>query len=319
MQSVEFTGGGLLAGLAQLTGQVVVDNGLTLAAPFGTGYVKHFVLGPDLQVLVTDVTLHQALRLQKAATPAGEAVVVFSFRQLLGPEAVPPPQLPSAQVSSADMSMELVLPAGQTFNSILISVRASLLHERLPHPAGQAALRALLTGPGPYCYEQLLSPEIRQAARRLVQAQVPAPLAHYFYRLRAEELIFLLLAELFKRPAAPAYPLHPTDVRRLYALKATLLADLSCPPSLPALARSAGMSARKMQRLFKQVFGATIYHYYQHMRVQQAAYLLREQHLSVAEAGHQVGFTNLSHFARLFEQQLGTTPKKYASAGLSSL
>jgi transcriptional regulator GlxA family with amidase domain len=57
----------------------------------------------------------------------------------------------------------------------------------------------------------------------------------------------------------------------------------------------------------------TIFDYYQTLRMQEAARLLKEQHLTVSEVGYQVGFTNLSHFARVFEQHLGLKPKKYSA------
>ena len=71
------------------------------------------------------------------------------------------------------------------------------------------------------------------------------------------------------------------------------------------------MSAPKLRKLFKQTFGQGVFAYYQAMRMQQAARLLQEKHLSVAEVGYQLGFTNLSHFARVFEQHFGLKLKKY--------
>lgn len=98
----------------------------------------------------------------------------------------------------------------------------------------------------------------------------------------------------------------------LYKLRALILQDLRVPPSLPALAAQAGMSESKLKRLFKQVFGQSIYQYYQRFRLQQAARMIREQQLSITEVGYSLGFTNLGHFAKVFEQQFGITPKKYA-------
>ncbi|RYY20905.1 MAG: helix-turn-helix domain-containing protein [Cytophagaceae bacterium] len=47
--------------------------------------------------------------------------------------------------------------------------------------------------------------------------------------------------------------------------------------------------------------------------MQKAAQLLREKQLTVSEVGYQLGLTNLSHFARVFEQHLGLKPKKYSA------
>jgi AraC-like DNA-binding protein len=41
--------------------------------------------------------------------------------------------------------------------------------------------------------------------------------------------------------------------------------------------------------------------------------LLKEEKLSVSDAGYRLGFTNLSHFSRVFEEHIGIKPKKYSA------
>jgi AraC-like DNA-binding protein len=76
-----------------------------------------------------------------------------------------------------------------------------------------------------------------------------------------------------------------------------------------------GMSETKLKLLFKQTFGDTIYNYYQKIRMEEAAFLLKQAGYSVSEVGYQLGFSNLSHFSRLFQRYYGNTPKKYVTAG----
>ena len=54
--------------------------------------------------------------------------------------------------------------------------------------------------------------------------------------------------------------------------------------------------------------------YYLAALIIEAARLLREARLSVSEVGYEMGFSNLSHFTRVFEQYIGMKPKKYSSA-----
>jgi AraC-like DNA-binding protein len=72
------------------------------------------------------------------------------------------------------------------------------------------------------------------------------------------------------------------------------------------------MSPSKLKRLFKQVFGNSIFSYYQGFRMQEAARLLKEEKLSVSEVGCQLGFINLSHFSRVFKEHIGMKPKQYS-------
>jgi len=68
------------------------------------------------------------------------------------------------------------------------------------------------------------------------------------------------------------------------------------------------MSETKLKRLFNQVFGKSIFQYFQNFRMQEAARLLKEG-LSISEVGYQLGFSNLEHFTKVFEEVIGVKPK----------
>lgn len=108
--------------------------------------------------------------------------------------------------------------------------------------------------------------------------------------------------------------MHVQDITALYAIKAHLQANIDAPPDIAGLARNAQMSEPKLRKLFKQTFGKGVFEYYQIARMQEAARLLREKRLTVSEVGYQLGFTNLSHFSRVFEEHIGMKPKKYSTA-----
>ena len=134
----------------------------------------------------------------------------------------------------------------------------------------------------------------------------------FFMRVKAEELICKLLIELEKREEKSLYALNIRDIETIYKIKEQILKYPETPPLIMELAVSAGMSPTKLKRLFKQIFGDSIFSYYQHFRIKQAAVLLKEKNLSVATVGYILGFTNLSHFSKIFKEHTGTTPKKYA-------
>lgn len=98
-----------------------------------------------------------------------------------------------------------------------------------------------------------------------------------------------------------------------YEIQSIVLSDLSTPVKLPELAKRLGMSETKMKALFKQIFGNSIYSYYQTARMQEAAFLLKHSDYAVSEIGYRLGFSNLSHFSRLFKKHYAMTPKKYSS------
>jgi transcriptional regulator GlxA family with amidase domain len=45
--------------------------------------------------------------------------------------------------------------------------------------------------------------------------------------------------------------------------------------------------------------------------MKEAARLLKENKMTVSEVGFKMGFSNLSHFAKVFEEHIGTKPKSF--------
>ena len=173
-------------------------------------------------------------------------------------------------------------------------------------------LQVILSGRQPFLFEEVISPAMQQIADEILTRKITPELQSLFYRIKMEELIFLLFTELIKREHLSESPININDVKIIYLVRDKILADLSINPNLTELARFSGMSESKIKRLFKQIFGNSIYNYYQSIRIDQAAYLIKDRKLSVSEAGYQIGFSNLSHFGRIFEKFKGVKPKKYA-------
>jgi len=71
------------------------------------------------------------------------------------------------------------------------------------------------------------------------------------------------------------------------------------------------LSKSYFSRLFKKVEGTTFSKYVQHIRIGEARKLLRKTDWSVTKIAFDVGFINLSHFNRIFQEIEHCTPKAY--------
>jgi AraC-like DNA-binding protein len=146
----------------------------------------------------------------------------------------------------------------------------------------------------------------------IVTEKVDETFKLFFLRIKAEELICRLLMELEKRDEKHLYPLNIQDIQTVYSVKEQILEHPETPPVIKELAVYANMSPSKLKRLFRQIFGNSIFSYYQTFRMKEAARLLKEEKLSVSDVGYQLGFTNLSHFSRIFQEHIGMKPKQYS-------
>jgi transcriptional regulator of acetoin/glycerol metabolism/AraC-like DNA-binding protein len=80
---------------------------------------------------------------------------------------------------------------------------------------------------------------------------------------------------------------------------------------LPDLAAVAGLSIYHFARQFKETTGATPHRYLVQKRLQRARDMLTRSALSLSEIAWAAGFSDQSHFTRLFGQNFGVTPGQF--------
>jgi AraC-like DNA-binding protein len=99
------------------------------------------------------------------------------------------------------------------------------------------------------------------------------------------------------------------DLESMQHVEQILSSRLEGFPSLESLAHEVFMSTSKLKNLFKQVYGHTLYDYYNKSRLQRARELLSNGQVSIKQAGSEIGFSNLSHFAKAFRKEFGILPR----------
>ncbi len=166
-----------------------------------------------------------------------------------------------------------------------------------------------------FLYFESMNAEMQQILRNITLINMADEFSNLSVRIKVEELLYHLLGKLSKRENTLQKTINPADAEKLIAVRSIILSNLSEPPLLRSLSTTVGMSETKLKQLFRQTFGDTVYNYYQKVRMEEAAFLLKQAGYSVSEAGYQLGFSNLSHFSRLFQKHYGIAPKKYSATG----
>jgi AraC-like DNA-binding protein len=132
---------------------------------------------------------------------------------------------------------------------------------------------------------------------------------------KAIELISHQLAQLAftECRSKRSFPLCPDDIERIHDAKGILVRNMENPPSLLDLARQIGLNDTKLKRGFRYIFGTTVFGYLQLKRLERARSLLEERNMNISEVAVTVGYSSLSHFAKVFKQHFGTKPSSYLS------
>jgi AraC-like DNA-binding protein len=107
----------------------------------------------------------------------------------------------------------------------------------------------------------------------------------------------------------PPSAIDPRIRRAIAFMRANIALDFD----MAALAGKAGLSRAHFFSLFQRETKTTPLVYANVLRVEAAIRRLTEQHESVADVSHALGFSAPGHFSRFFRQHIGVTPTEYRS------
>lgn len=290
------------------------NDTLKLPAGIGSGFIKYLTPEPGLILTIHHYTLEREFTLQRPADGTRPETLLISFHAFAPIASVGRLYLSTAQIASAGIEITTTLPAETEIILLALAINKSLLASWVP--GAEEVLPALFTSPHPTVLDTLLTPEIQYVLGEVIATRPEHPLDAFFYKIKTQELLYWLFRALADRTSSPRQIMHPADVEKIFQVRSALLVTLNTPPTMAALAATAGLSQTKMRKLFRQIFGTSLYEYYQMARMEEARRLLG--YLSVSEVGYRLGFTNLSHFSRLFARYHHITPKKYQAADRQS-
>jgi hypothetical protein len=118
---------------------------------------------------------------------------------------------------------------------------------------------------------------------------IKGPLALVYSEALALELLCVAIGNIGRLSGEPSEQYTERDVRCLHAARELLMNELSHPPTILQVARSAGMNETTFKRGFKALFGETLFEFSVRCPMTHALKLFREQRMPVAEVAEAVG------------------------------
>lgn len=294
--------------LAQQFGTVVKNRKLVIPPQFGKGYVTRYIFNEQIRMMIMNYELKENLVIDNPEVNTPRKMILFKFQHIFDQSE----KQPAVLITTTSMNVDPVIPIHTNTSTINIEVDSNYLKSLFDQSEKSPVLQSLLENTQPLFFEQIIYPSLQEIVNEIVSESIQETFKIFFLRIKAEELVCRLLMELEKREKTHLYALNSRDLETIYRIKEQMLDHLDTPPLINDLALAANMSPTKLKSLFKQIFGKSIFSYYQEFRMKKAALLLKEGSLSVSDVGYQMGFTNLSHFSRVFQEHIGMKPKQYS-------
>lgn len=194
--------------------------------------------------------------------------------------------------------------------SLMSSSLASVQHfdlEQRPTPYPRPLQRLLASRGGVEVYQIQATDPVEQDIERAVNLhfQPPSPALH----VMREAITMLILAELESRIVQEPIT-HPRRAT-LDGLSQWLERQLHRDVSLEEMAEHVNLSPSYFRAVFRDQFGISPGRFFNNMRFEKAARLLRETDLPIKRVASDIGYRDLPNFYRAFRSHLGLTPAAY--------
>ena len=101
---------------------------------------------------------------------------------------------------------------------------------------------------------------------------------------------------------------NEADREKVARAKEVLLQQLGEPITIKQLSRKVAMNECYLKKGFKEMYGTTIFEFYQNQRMDHAKYLLYEKGLSVTDVSSTLGYSSISHYSTAFKKHTALKP-----------
>lgn len=138
-----------------------------------------------------------------------------------------------------------------------------------------------------------------------------------YYWIVQEGLIIQIIGWLMENYLLPEEAVDVSEQKRIKPIRKTLSyirSHYKEPLDVDMLCAYTGFSKYYFCRLFKQLTGQTVVHYINALRCNEAQKLLVNGNVKIEDAAYACGYTNISHFYRMYRRHIGHLPSEDKAA-----
>ncbi|MFT3680869.1 MAG: helix-turn-helix transcriptional regulator [Ferruginibacter sp.] len=305
--------------LAKALNVSIENNMLYLPGHLGSGYIRATELANGLQVLVNEVVINESVKFIRQ--PSTQSSYTLRFDEILNvagltiemdKDVIEEQSEVYSGVSLTNSLYDLsyTAPAGTQNRCVNIYFTEEWLEKNFGIKSDDETLAKYLSLKTAVFDFEVLNFGYRELMEDIFLIRDELPMQKVVQQNRVMLLMEKFFKTLFAKIAADeTRTLSEDTVKRIVQVESLLVKDLSIlPPTIPVLAKAAMMSETKLKNSFKQLYGHSIYEYYQKCRMLKARQLLRSRRLSIKEIGLMLGFQNLSNFSIAYKKEFKMLP-----------
>ena len=289
-----------LQNIADILKIEIRDSSISLPIEMGEGFIKQLHFGDEFTLNYLNIKLNRSLNFVRNAGKEITVSPIFFYLNKsifeqninnnyvrIGLKSENGIFWPSNQVES-----KWTIPANEWVSNITIAVFHKWIIDNLGDEKNNYIHHLIIQNQPYYIFEEITARmlPVIDALETTIQNSPLNGLSKLYIKSKTLELISLFFEKLTNRHEDnDLRKIYPGDIEKMFLIKNNLFENFSDDISIHQLASDHCMSSSKLQKLFKHVFGKSIYKYLIEIRMLQAKSLLESGKYSVSEAGHKIG------------------------------
>ena len=155
-----------------------------------------------------------------------------------------------------------------------------------------------------------ITPQMMTLIHQIINCNRTGRYKRMFIESHVIELLMLQLEQIDNHNCEVFCALSKQQVEKLYAVKEILTQHLSGDFTLNSLAQNVGTNEFTLKKGFKELFGTSVFGYWNQLKMQEARKLLADGVLNVKEVSNRIGYKNPQHFSTAFKRHYGYSPSE---------
>ena len=310
-----------LKDFAKELGTVLDQDTLFIPAQYGGGFMRAIRLPNGLSVGLVNCSVETEMELRRKARDPIFFILCFdeiyikrNFSHMVGQEKTThyPPLFSGAYLNSTLLDNTIIAAKGCEVFSVKIIFDTRWLAKYLGIDKDDKVLKKYLALKTKKFALEPLDGEYRKYMEELTAADPGNPVYFTIVENRVMQLMERFFTRLYERTGKiQSYRINGSDIYKMMEVEAALLNDYAKPaPTIEELSEKFSIGVSKLKRQFRQVYGYPVYEYFQKHRMEKAKTLLLSGDFSIKEIGYQLGYQNLSNFARAFRKAFHYLPSE---------
>lgn len=152
-----------------------------------------------------------------------------------------------------------------------------------------------------------ITPTIKGVVLSMMSSNKQGFLKKLFLESKVIELLMLQL-EQAEYYSYDSFIVNISDKEKLFAVKELLEQNILAEFTLKELAYKTGLNEFKLKRGFKELFGKTVFNFFNDLRMEYAKNLITDEKKNIAEVADILGYSESHHFTRAFKKKFGILP-----------